>query len=72
MPGNVIITMTFKELKKRISDSSTEQQQQTHSFGKLQNRPLWIWDHEESFYALSFIFFLFTINELFIEDIISP
>jgi hypothetical protein len=39
--------MTFKELKKRISDSSNQQQQQTQSFDKLQNKPFWIWNIEE-------------------------
>jgi hypothetical protein len=39
-----IVTMTFKDLKKRISSSN---QQQTHSFDKLQNKPFWIWDIEE-------------------------
>jgi hypothetical protein len=34
--------MTFKDLKKRIS--SSDQQQQTQSFDKLQNKPFWIWD----------------------------
>jgi hypothetical protein len=38
--------MTFKDLKKRISISSN-QQQQVQSFDKLQNKPFWIWDIEE-------------------------
>src|SRR3954449_8055729 len=38
--------MTFKDLKKRISDSN-QQQQQTQSFDKLQNKPFWIWNIEE-------------------------
>jgi hypothetical protein len=37
--------MTFKDLKKRISDSSN--QQQTQSFDKLQNKPFWIWNIQE-------------------------
>jgi hypothetical protein len=37
---NAIITMTFKDLKKRIN-SSNQQQQQTQSFDKLQNKPFW-------------------------------
>jgi hypothetical protein len=39
--------MTFKDLKKRISSSSNQHQQQTYSFDKLQNKPFWIWDIEE-------------------------
>jgi hypothetical protein len=38
--------MTFKNLKKRIS-SSNQQQQQTQSFDKLQNKPFWIWDQQQ-------------------------
>jgi hypothetical protein len=38
--------MTFKDLKKRIS-CSNQQQQQTQSFDKLQNKPFWIWNIEE-------------------------
>jgi len=38
--------MTFKDLKKRISSSSS-QQQQTHSFDILQDKPFWIWDIQE-------------------------
>jgi hypothetical protein len=41
-----IVLMTFKDLKKRIS-SSNQQQQQTQSFDKLQNKPFWIWNIEE-------------------------
>jgi hypothetical protein len=37
--------MTFKDLKKRISSSVS--QQQTQFFDKLQNKPFWIWDIEE-------------------------
>jgi hypothetical protein len=37
--------MTFKDLKKRIS--SSDQQQQTQSFDKLQNKPFWIWDQQQ-------------------------
>jgi hypothetical protein len=37
--------MTFKDLKKRITSGSN--QQQTQSFGKLQNKPFWIWNIEE-------------------------
>jgi hypothetical protein len=37
--------MTFKDLKKRISSSN--QQQQTQSLDKLQNKPFWIWNIEE-------------------------
>ena len=40
--------MTFKDLKKKIINSSNQQQQlQTHSFDKLQNKPFWIWNIEE-------------------------
>src|SRR5512133_3410239 len=38
--------MTFKDLRKKIS-SSSHQQQQTHSFDKLQNKTFWIWNIEE-------------------------
>jgi hypothetical protein len=38
--------MIFKDLRKRIS-SSPSQQQQTQSFDKLQNKPFWIWNIEE-------------------------
>jgi hypothetical protein len=38
--------MTFKDLKKIIG-SSNQQQQQTQSFDKLQNKPFWIWNIEE-------------------------
>jgi hypothetical protein len=38
--------MTFKELKKRISNNQ-QQQQQTQYFDKLQNKPFWIWNIEE-------------------------
>jgi hypothetical protein len=37
--------MTFKDLKKRIVNSSS--QQQTQSFDKLRNKPFWIWNVEE-------------------------
>jgi hypothetical protein len=37
--------MTFKDLKKRVSSSVS--QQQTRFFDKLQNKPFWIWDIEE-------------------------
>jgi hypothetical protein len=37
--------MTFKDLKKKISSSSN--QQQTQSFDKLHNKPFWIWNIEE-------------------------
>ena len=40
------ITMTFKDLKKRII-SSNNQQQQRQSFDKLQDKPFWIWNIEE-------------------------
>jgi hypothetical protein len=36
--------MTFKDLKKRIINSSNQQQQ---SFDILQNKPFWIWNIEE-------------------------
>jgi hypothetical protein len=39
--------MTFKDLKKRIGSSSNQQQQQTQSFDKLQDKPFWIWNIEE-------------------------
>jgi hypothetical protein len=38
--------MTFKDLKKKIGSSN--QQQQTHSFDKLQAKPFWIWNIEEN------------------------
>jgi hypothetical protein len=38
--------MTFRDLKKRII-SSNQQQQQTQSFDKLQNKPFWIWNIEQ-------------------------
>jgi hypothetical protein len=41
-----IITMTFKDLKRRIINSTSDQQQ-TQSFDKLQDKPFWIWDIEE-------------------------
>jgi hypothetical protein len=41
---NAIITMTFKDLRKRISSSN---QQQTQSFDKLQDKPFWIWDQQQ-------------------------
>ncbi len=44
---NAIIAMTFKDLKKRIIGSNQQQQQQTQSFDKLQNKPFWIWNIEE-------------------------
>jgi hypothetical protein len=37
--------MTFKDLKKRISSSTN--QQQTQSFDILQDKPFWIWNIEE-------------------------
>src|SRR6188472_1258350 len=42
-----IVTMTFKDLKKRIISSLVQQQQQTQSLDKLQNKPFWIWNIEE-------------------------
>jgi hypothetical protein len=36
--------MTFKDLKKRISNNN---QQQIQSLDKLQNKPFWIWNIEE-------------------------
>ena len=41
--------MTFKDLKKRIinGSSSNQQQQQAQSLDKLQNKPFWIWDIED-------------------------
>ena len=41
---NAIIIMTFKDPKKRVGRYN---QQQTHSFDKLQNKPFWIWDIRE-------------------------
>jgi hypothetical protein len=41
-----IVLMTFKDLKKRINVSSNLQQQ-TQSFDKLQNKPFWIWDQQQ-------------------------
>jgi hypothetical protein len=37
--------MTFNDLKRRISSSGS--QQQTQLFGKLRNKPFWIWNIEE-------------------------
>jgi hypothetical protein len=42
---NAIIIMTFRDLKRRISSSRS--QQQTQFFDKLQNKPFWIWNIEE-------------------------
>jgi len=42
-----LYTLTFKDLKKKIINSSNQQQQQTQSFDKLQNKPFWIWNIEE-------------------------
>ena len=39
--------MTFKDLKRKITSSSNQQQQQTQSFDKLHNKPFWIWDIQE-------------------------
>jgi hypothetical protein len=39
--------MTFKDLKKKIGSSSNQQQPQTYSFDKLQDKPFWIWNIEE-------------------------
>src|SRR2546423_9766741 len=39
--------MTFKDLKKKIINSSYNQQQQTQSFDKLLDKPFWIWDIHE-------------------------
>jgi hypothetical protein len=42
--------LTFKELKKRFSDTTPLQEQQNKFFGRLQNKPFWIWnieDHKE-------------------------
>jgi hypothetical protein len=44
--------MTFKDLNKRINSSSNQQQQQTQSFDKLQNKPFWIWNIEEHKYTV--------------------
>jgi hypothetical protein len=38
--------LTFKDLKKRISKETT-QQQETRSFESLMNKPFWIWNIEE-------------------------
>jgi hypothetical protein len=46
--NTAIITMTFKDLKKRIiSSSSNQHQQQAQPLDKLQNKPFWIWDVQE-------------------------
>jgi hypothetical protein len=42
---NAIIIMTFRDLKRRISSSRS--QQQTQFFDKLHNKPFWIWNIEE-------------------------
>ena len=36
--------MAFKDLKKRIISNN---QQQTQSFDKLQDKPFWIWDQQQ-------------------------
>ena len=36
--------MTFKELKKRFSDTTQLQEQQNRFFERLQNKPFWIWN----------------------------
>jgi len=38
--------MTFKDLKKKITSRSSNQQQ-TQSFDKLLDKPFWIWDIQE-------------------------
>jgi hypothetical protein len=38
--------MTFKDLKKKITSSSSNQQQ-TQYFDRLRNKPFWIWNIEE-------------------------
>jgi hypothetical protein len=38
--------MTFKDLKKRVG-LETISQQQSKLFGRLQNKPFWIWNIEE-------------------------
>jgi hypothetical protein len=38
--------MTFKDLKKRVSLEAT-QQQQSKLFGRLLNKPFWIWDIDD-------------------------
>jgi hypothetical protein len=37
--------LTFKDLKKRVSLESA--QQQSRLFGRLQNKPFWIWNAEQ-------------------------
>jgi hypothetical protein len=38
--------LTFKDLKKRVSPDTTSQQQ-SKLFGRLKNKPFWIWNIEE-------------------------
>jgi hypothetical protein len=38
--------MTFKDLKKRVGLEAISQQQ-SKLFGRLQNKPFWIWNAEE-------------------------
>ncbi|MFL6432083.1 MAG: hypothetical protein ACJ71X_11610 [Nitrososphaeraceae archaeon] len=38
--------MTFKDLKKRVSLEATTQEQ-SKLFGRLRNKPFWIWNIEE-------------------------
>ena len=39
--------MTFKDLKKRLSNSKSLEQQQSKIFDRLCNKPFWIWDIQE-------------------------
>jgi hypothetical protein len=39
--------LTFKDLKKRVSPDTTSQQQ-SKLFGRLKNKPFWIWNIEET------------------------
>jgi hypothetical protein len=39
--------VTFKDLKKRITLETAQQQEQSRLFGRLQNKPFWIWDKQQ-------------------------
>jgi hypothetical protein len=39
--------VTFKDLKKRVTLETAQQQEQSRLFGRLQNKPFWIWDKQQ-------------------------
>ena len=39
--------MTFNDLKKRLSNSKSLEQQQSKIFDRLCNKPFWIWNIQE-------------------------